>query len=97
MHEGVYNFGLEQILLKSSFQNLGLLVWTITCQVFSLNLTVRRVFNKHCLLTFFIYSIFTPISFQSICLGIFIISLDKNSVFASSGSTLFTITALRLV
>ena len=26
MHEGVYNFCLAQILLKSSFQNLGLLV-----------------------------------------------------------------------
>ena len=58
MHEGVYNFCLAQILLKSSFQNLGLLVLTITCQVFSLNLTVRGVSNKHCLLTFFILSIF---------------------------------------
>ena len=54
MHEGVYNFCLAQILLKSSFQNLGLLVLTITCQVFSLNLTVRGVSNKHCLLTIFI-------------------------------------------
>ena len=26
MHEGVYNYCLPQILLKSSFQNLGLLV-----------------------------------------------------------------------
>ena len=55
MHEGVYNFCLAQMLLKSSFQNLGLLVLTITCQVFSLNLTVRGVSNKHCLLTFFIF------------------------------------------
>ena len=54
MHEGVYNFCLAQILLKSSFQKLGLLVLTVTCQVFSLNLTVRGVSNKHCLLTFFI-------------------------------------------
>ena len=54
MHEGVYNFCLAQILLKSSFQNLGLLVLTITCKVFSLNLTVRVVSNKHCLMTFFI-------------------------------------------
>ena len=30
------------------------LVRTITCQVFSLTLTVRGVSNKHCLLTFFI-------------------------------------------
>ena len=65
MHEGVYNFWLAQILLKSSFQNLGLLVLTITCQVFSLNLTVRGgggggggVSNKHCLLIFFISFIF---------------------------------------
>ena len=44
-----------QILLKSSFQNFkGLLVRTITCQVFSLTLTVQGVSNKHCLLTFFI-------------------------------------------
>ena len=43
-----------QILLKSSYQNYGLLVRTITCQVFSLTLTVRGVSNKHCLLTFFI-------------------------------------------
>ena len=57
MHEGVYNFCLAQILLKSSFQNLDLLVLTITCQVFSLNLTVRGVSNKHCLLTFFIDSL----------------------------------------
>ena len=54
MQEGVYNFCLAQILLKSSFQNLGLLVLTITCQVFSLNLTVLGVSNKHCLLTLFI-------------------------------------------
>ena len=55
MHEGVYNFCLARILLKSSFQNLGLLASTITYQVFfSLNLTVRGVSNKHCLLTFFI-------------------------------------------
>ena len=60
MHEGVYNFCLAQILLKSSFQNLGLLVLTITCQVFSLNLTVRGVSNKHCLLTFFIITEFLP-------------------------------------
>ena len=40
MLEGVYNFCLPQILLKSSFQNLGL--------------AVRGVSNKHCLLTFFI-------------------------------------------
>ena len=53
MHEGVYNF-FAQILLKSSYQNKGLLVRTITCQVFSLTLTVRGVSNKHCLLTFFI-------------------------------------------
>ena len=58
MHEGVYNFCLAQILLKSSFQNLGLLVLTITCKVFSLNLTVRGVSNKHCLLTFFIKQAF---------------------------------------
>ena len=58
MHEGVCNFCLAQILLKSSFQNLGLLVLTITCQVFSLNLTVRGVSNKHCLLTFFIVAPF---------------------------------------
>ena len=38
------------------FSKLGLLVWTITCQVFSLNLTVRGVSNKHCLLPFFISS-----------------------------------------
>ena len=56
MHGGVNNFCLAQILLKSSFPNLGLLVLTITCQVFSLNLTVRGVSNKHCLLTFFISS-----------------------------------------
>ena len=47
---------LAQILLKSSYQNQGLLVRTITCQVFSLTLTVRGVSNKHCLLTFFIVS-----------------------------------------
>ena len=58
MHEGVYIFCLVKILLKSSFQNLGLLVLTITCQVFSLSLTVRGVSNKHCLLTFFIFSFF---------------------------------------
>ena len=66
MHEGVYNFCLAQILLKSSFQNLGLRVLTITCQVFSLNLTMRGVSNKHCLLTFFILSkknFFQPNSF----------------------------------
>ena len=56
MHEGVYNFCLAQIPLKSSFQNFGLLVLTITCQVFSLNLTVPEVSNKHCLLTFFIFA-----------------------------------------
>ena len=44
MLEGVYNFCLPQILLKSSFQNLGL--------------TVRGVSNKHCLLTFFIRTLF---------------------------------------
>ena len=66
MHEGVYKFCLAQILLKSSFQNLGLRVLTITCQVFSLNLTMRGVSNKHCLLTFFILSkkfFFQPNSF----------------------------------
>ena len=45
-----------QILLKSSYQNEGRLVRTITCQFFSLTLTVRGVSNKHCLLTFFISS-----------------------------------------
>ena len=49
MHEGVYNFCLHRFYL-----NLRLLVQTITCQVFSLTLTVRGVSNKHCLLTFFI-------------------------------------------
>ena len=53
MHEGVYNFCLHRF-----YWNLRLLVQTITCQVFSLTLTVRGVSNKHCLLTFFILSIF---------------------------------------
>ena len=67
MHKGVYNFCLAQILLKSSFQNLGLLVLTLTCQVFSLNLTVRGVSNKHCLLTFFIMILI-------FCLSLFVLS-----------------------
>ena len=49
MHEGVYNFCLHRF-----YRNLRLLVRTITCQVFSLTLTVRGVSNKHCLLTVFI-------------------------------------------
>ena len=49
MHEGVYNFCLHRFYWN-------LLVQTITCQVFSLTLTVRGVSNKHCLLTFFILS-----------------------------------------
>ena len=59
MHEGVYNFCIAQILLESSFQNLGLLVLNYNLpSFFTESYCAGRGggSNKHCLLTFFIFS-----------------------------------------
>ena len=58
MHEGVYNFCLHRFYWNLLIKTKVFLVWTITCQVFSLTLTVRGVSNKHCLLTFFMLKFF---------------------------------------
>ena len=51
MHEGVYNFVCTDSteIFFSKLRSAG--------SIFSLTLTVRGVSNKHCLLTFFIYSV----------------------------------------
>ena len=53
MHEGVYNFCLQRFYqnLLSKLRSAGL---NYNSPSLSLNLTVRGVSNKHCLLTFFI-------------------------------------------
>ena len=48
-------FGLEKIIFVCTDSTE---IFFSTCQVFSLTLTVRGVSNKHCLLTFFILSIY---------------------------------------
>ena len=57
MHEGV-RFGKNNFCLRRFYCNLLFktkVCWfELTCQVFSLTLTVLGVSNKHCLLTFFI-------------------------------------------